>query len=241
MCLILVAYKAHPRYPLVLVGNRDEFLARPAEPLHWWADEPAILAGRDLQAGGTWLGVTTKGRLATITNHRDLRRPARNGRSRGALVVEALHRDVLVDASLDGYNLLHGPFDRLRYQNNVDGTDGPLVPGFHGLSNAVLDTPWPKVTRTLAGFRDLLLAGDPEEEALFALLADERPAPDADLPDTGLPLAVEKALSAPFIRMEGYGTRCTTVVLVDADGVAQVAERTHGSGLTVRERVVTRV
>lgn len=239
MCLVLVAYKVHPRYPLVLVGNRDEFLARPAEPLHRWSDDPTVLAGRDLQAGGTWLGVTTKGRLATVTNHRDLRRPSRKGRSRGALVVEALHRDVAVDASLEGYNLLHGPFDRLRYQNNVDGADGLLTRGFHGLSNAVLDTPWPKVTRTLAGFRDLLQAGDPEEEALFALLADERSAPDTDLPDTGLPLAVEKALSAPFIRMEGYGTRCTTVVLVGADGVVQVAERTHGTGLTVRERVVT--
>src|SRR5690606_35589756 len=156
MCLIALAYKVHPLYPLIVVANRDEFRQRPAAPAAWWADRPEIFAGRDLQAGGTWMGLTLSKRFAAITNHRDLSRPQVQGPSRGRLVVQALEQGIDPGATggYAGFNLIHGPIDALRYHNNVQPADMPLRPGFHGLSNAFLDTPWPKVRRAVQALED---------------------------------------------------------------------------------------
>lgn len=238
MCLIALAYKAHPRFPLIVAANRDEFLDRPTRPAQFWPDAPEILAGRDERAGGTWLGITRTGRFAALTNYRDLRRPPMGGPSRGALVRAALENrlETAGTGAYEGFNLLYGPVDALRYHTNIGGADVPLAPGVHGLSNALLDTPWPKVQRAKAGLSRLLTAPNgPLVEDLFSLLADAEPAPVVELPDTGLPDDRERALSSIFIRMEGYGTRCSTVVLVDADGQVTFEERTFPAGTAVRQ------
>ncbi len=239
MCLIALAYRVHPQYPLVLAANRDEFRARPAAPAHFWPDAPHVLAGRDLQAGGTWLGITRAGRFAALTNHRDLRRAPTNGPSRGALVRAALEQGIEPQdtGAYEGFNLLYGTLEALRYHSNINAVDEVLAPGVHGLSNALLNTPWPKVQRATARLRTLVGAESsrPDVEALFELLADEERAADAELPDTGLPLELERAVSSIFIPGERYGTRCSTVLLVGSDGRVHFEERTFPSGGSVRE------
>jgi uncharacterized protein with NRDE domain len=233
MCLIALAYRQHPRYPLVVMANRDEFLDREAEPAHFWADAPHVLAGRDLRAGGTWMGITRQGRFAALTNHRDLRRPLVEGPSRGQLVREALEQDIApgTTATYAGLNLIHGTVDDLRYLNNITPHHQPLEPGIHGLSNALLNTPWPKVQRATQGMEEVL-SGRQDQliEALFELLSDEATAADEHLPDTGLGLPQERALSSIFIRTPGYGTRCSTVVLVDTNGRVHFQERSWPDG-----------
>lgn len=233
MCLIVLAYKAHHQFPLIVAANRDEFTDRPAAPLHWWENAPDILAGKDLRAGGTWMGITRHGRFAALTNHRDLRRTPKHGPSRGELVRKALEAPVqYVDTTLyEGFNLIHGPVDALCCANNIQPADTLLQPGIHGLSNAFLDTPWPKVERAkmacaqvVSGPSSGIVAG------LFDLLADNMPAADGALPDTGLPVDMERAVSSIFIRTNGYGTRCSTVMLIDNAGGTYVQERTWPSG-----------
>ncbi|MBL7951750.1 MAG: NRDE family protein [Flavobacteriales bacterium] len=239
MCLIALAYQEHPQYPLVLAANRDEFFERPTAPAHWWPAAPHILAGRDLRAGGTWMGIARSGRFAALTNHRDLHHPPRTGPSRGLLVRDALNGplDLHATQAYEGFNLLHGPVQALRYHTNVDGTDVPLLPGVHGLSNAVLNTPWPKVERAKAALRNALESPAAHlVEELFALLRDDARAADDQLPSTGLPLDMERAVSSVFIDTPGYGTRCSTVVLVDTNGAVQVEERTWPAGTRVCER-----
>lgn len=237
MCLIAVAYRVHPRYPLIVAANRDEFLDREADAAHYWPDEPTILAGRDRRALGTWMGITTNGRFAALTNYRDLRRAPVNGPSRGLLVRDALRSEPGPDAEpRDGYNLLHGPVNALRYRSNVSGADESLSVGVHGLSNALLNTPWPKVRRAVTGLQRIVDQAEPDVEALFAMLADGAPARDEVLPDTGLDRERERALSSIRIDMPGYGTRCSTVVLVDRDGLVRFEERTPRTGQVVRER-----
>ncbi|MBK8581215.1 MAG: NRDE family protein [Flavobacteriales bacterium] len=239
MCLIALAYKAHPRYPFILAANRDEFLDRPAEPAHFWKDAPDILAGRDKRAGGTWLGISRTGRFAAITNYREMRMNFPAGPSRGLLVREALEHgiDPKSTKGYAGFNLIYGTLDGLRYHNNIEGTDETLKPGIHGLSNHFLDTPWPKVVKAKQGMKQLLKRPDAElPNALFRLLADDAIAQDNQLPDTGLPVEMERAASSIFINSPGYGTRCSTVVLVNADGKAYVEERSWpGGGQVVQE------
>lgn len=235
MCLIILAYQAHPRYALVFAANRDEFLDRPAQPAHFWADAPHVLAGRDLKAGGTWLGITTTGRFAALTNYRDLRRPMVKGRSRGALVRDALDHDPGKTYTYDGFNLIYGTVDALRYRNNIDGRDTALPPGIHGLSNHLLNTPWPKVVRAKARFTELMNAEEPSMEEIFRLLSDPRRAPDPELPDTGLDLERERALSSVLITTEGCGTRCSTVVMVSNEGEVRFEERALAPPGAVRQ------
>ncbi|MEO5584354.1 MAG: NRDE family protein [Flavobacteriales bacterium] len=233
MCLIALAYKVHPRYPLIVAANRDEFLDRPAEPAHFWKDAPDILAGRDERAGGTWMGITRSGRFAAITNYREMRMNFPVGPSRGLLVREALEHgiDTSTTKAYAGFNLIYGDVDNLRYHNNIEGTDVALTPGIHGLSNHFLDTPWPKVVRAKQKMRMVMDLPDAElPEALFRLLADDAIAPDEVLPDTGLPLEMERAASSIFIQTPGYGTRCSTVVLVDTEGNVRFAERSVKPG-----------
>ena len=159
MCLILFAFRVHPFYPLIVAANRDEFLERPTAAASFWSDQNEILAGRDLSAGGTWLGITRGGRFAAITNHRDLRRRRPNDPlSRGSLVLSALKSEPDLKSAdrYDGFNLLFGSALDLRYSNNIDGSLSDVSPGIHGLSNHLLNTPWPKVLKAKTGFLSLI-------------------------------------------------------------------------------------
>jgi uncharacterized protein with NRDE domain len=236
MCLLVVGWNAHPDYRLILAGNRDEFHERPAAALAWWKDGPPILAGRDLKASGTWLGLACDGRYGVVTNFRDFDSPAAGAPSRGELVPGYLRGEARADGylaqlapvarSYGGFNLLLGGRDSLHYYSNRgDAAPRTLEPGIYGLSNHWLDTPWPKLTRTRARFAALLGRAPVVVEELFALLGDRTTVGDADLPHTGLPGDWERAVSAPFVIHEQYGTRCSTVVLVAHDGRTVVQER----------------
>lgn len=233
MCLIVLALRAHPRYPLVLLANRDEAYARPTAGAHRWFDAPHIFGGRDQEKGGTWLSVVPgpARRIAAVTN---VRHPSarRVGLSRGALVRAALDGTLPEGDALDAYpafNLLTGSETRLEYRNE-EGARQVLEPGIHGLSNARLDVPWPKVERAREGIEQLLRAETLDFDAAFALLHEQDVAPDARLPETGVPRELEQRLSPAFIAMPGYGTRASTVVAFDRDGSIRFAERTFGEG-----------
>lgn len=235
MCLILLAWKSDPLFPLVFAANRDEFYERPSAPAGFWSEAPDLLAGRDLRGGGTWLGITRSGRLAALTNYRDPASMKTEAPSRGMLVSDYLRSREPPGAYLgriadgagryNGFNLLVGdPEELLCFSNRGDLQR--LQPGIYGLSNHLLDTPWPKVAwgkralkTVLAGDRGML------PEALFALLADRRRPPDDRLPDTGVGLARERLLSPLFIESELYGTRSSTVLLIDRNGETTFVER----------------
>ncbi len=247
MCLILIAWQSHPDYPLVVAANRDEFYARRTRPAAWWGQAVSLLAGRDEEAGGTWLGVNRRGRVAMLTNVRAPHERNAHAPSRGLLVLSALQNSGPLDQwvgesarsgqSFNGYNLLVGePLPapargidaQLLYTSNRGrtGTDHPraLAPGIYGLSNALLDTPWPKVTRSVASFA-CQIANSVDTDALLRLMANREMARDSELPNTGVPLDWERALSAIQIRAKGYGTRATTIVTVRRDGTVNFLER----------------
>ena len=233
MCLLLLGLRAHPLFPLVVAANRDERLDRPSAPAGF---RDGLLAGRDLVSGGAWTGVTREGRFAAVTNVRDPRTFDPEAPSRGALVVDFLSgrdaplahlRRLAADGvRRNGYNLVAGAGGRLAWLSNAHGSPRELVDGVHAVSNALLDTPWPKSVRASSRLTRLLERGaelDPEE--LFALLADREEAPDAELPDTGVGLEAERALSPPFVATPRYGTRGSTLLLVARSGRATFLER----------------
>lgn len=233
MCLIVFAWQAHPDYPLVLAANRDEFHDRPASPMHWWSDAPGLLAGRDLEAGGSWLALGAGGRYAAVTNYREGPASHEAPRSRGELVTryvgasdtpESYARSIEPDA-YRAYNLLAGNADCLVYTSNRGDEPVRLAPAVYGLSNASLDAPWPKLVRTRETLREMLEHGVPEPDALFGLLADRRTDPAADPSAGSLDPALAEAVTAPFIVNPVYGTRCTTVVFLRRDGEVRVSER----------------
>jgi len=235
LCLIALAWKARPDLPLVVAANRDEWRDRPAEPAHWWPDHPEIFAGRDLQAGGTWMGVTRGGRFAAVTNYRDPADRRSTARSRGGLVTDFLLADSSPEAFLaalaphageyNGFNLLVGDRESLWYFGSREGEARAVEPGVHGLSNHLLDEPWPKVVRACVAMEEALGLRDPAKR-LFEALADGQGAPDAALPHTGVGLDWERRLAAPLITGEDYGTRCSTVLTVSVDGAFSFEERT---------------
>lgn len=247
MCLILLAWQAHPDYPLVVAANRDEFFSRPTEEAHWWPDQPGLFAGRDLEAGGTWLGVTREGRFAGLTNFRDPARQRPGAPSRGALVADFLASNESTDAALarlrvegpryNAFNLLLGDGPSLGIYESESGEARRLEPGLYALSNHLLDSPWPKA---LAGKSRLAraLRALPDDNPLAELLRDDRPAPDAELPRTGVSLAWERMLSSAFIRAPDYGTRCSTLIRRDRHGWTHVVESTWNSVGTESGRVV---
>ncbi len=240
MCLIAFAYDQHPDYALVFAANRDEFYNRPTAPADFWDEAPAVLAGRDLQAGGTWMGVTHSGRFAAVTN---VREPGEHRRkdapSRGALVSEYLRSgDGAVEYTertaeraerFNGFNLLVGAPGVLRYLSNRDGVQRAVAPGLHAISNDRLDTPWPKVERAKAQLAAVLETDDPTPESLLELLADRTRPPKDALPDTGVPEAWEHVLAPIFITSPSYGTRSSTVLLIRRDGQVTFVERTFGA------------
>jgi uncharacterized protein with NRDE domain len=240
MCLIAFAWQVHPRWRLLLAGNRDEFHARPSAALARW-DEAPVIGGRDLEAGGTWLGATDAGRCCVVTNVRDPRDP-QLGVSRGLLATDYLRG--AADASVHAQSMLRSaaayrPFNLLTFDaaqafylgNRPEPKAQAVSPGVHGLSNADFNTPWPK-TRALMERLQVWLAGshgrDDDFAPLFAALADEHRAPDELLPDTGVGLERERWLSSAFIRGEHYGTRASTVVAIGHDGWGLLVERRFG-------------
>lgn len=238
MCLVFLVWHLHPQYPVVVAANRDEFHARPAARAGWWPDHPQILAGRDLQAGGTWLGLTRSGRFAALTNYRDARQRRGDVPSRGALVADMLLAGTSVEEGLaylrdvgDGYqafNLLFSDGERLGIFESSRKVGRELGPGIYGLSNHLLDTPWPKVqdgkTRLQAA-----LSATTDPEPLLALLRDDRPASDERLPTTGVSLQWERLLSSAFVRASDYGTRCSTIIRIEQTGRAYFDEWTWDS------------
>ncbi len=239
MCLLLIAYQAHPRYPLVVAANRDEFFARPTAPATFWDDKPGVLAGRDLVGGGTWLGVGPDARFAALTNYRDPSRVKTDAPSRGGLVTRFLAGNSPPERYLaglrdeadrhNGFNLVFGTADSLGCYSNVDNRHRVIKPGVHGLSNHLLNTHWPKVVRGREGMAELLhLEGAELIRRLFDLLTERTFAPSADLPDTGVGPALERGLSPLFIRLPGYGTRSSTVTLIDREGEVTLVEKTYG-------------
>ncbi len=235
MCTLLLAWQVDPARPLIVAANRDEFRARPTEAARFWPEAPQLLAGRDLQAGGTWLGVTREGRFAALTNVREPGvRAAPGAPSRGRLVVDFLRGtlapvDYLAGLEVDayaGFNLVVGDVDSLWYLSNRSGEPRAVPPGVHGVSNAGLDTPWPKVQRGRARLGELVATGSATPEQLLALLADETVAGDAELPDTGVGLVMERMLAPLFIAGPMYGTCSATVVVFHADGRVVFVERT---------------
>lgn len=242
MCLAIVAVASHPDLPLVIAANRDEFHVRPSRAMQPWPDAPHIIAGRDLQGGGSWLGVTAQGRLALLTNVREPGRHRADAPSRGQLVEEFLRREDRASlyaadignraADFNGYNLLVGDCEGLWYCSNRSAAKSVrLDAGVFGVSNSGLDTPWPKLTRTRRAVADHLAgARTVEPESLFAILADRSRPADSELPDTGVGLEAERLLSSAFIADATYGTRCSTVVLLRTDGQLTIQERSYGPG-----------
>ena len=227
MCLILVVWRRHPQYACLIAANRDEFHSRAAEPAHWWHDRPQILAGRDLVAGGTWLGITRAGRFAALTNYRSPQHRRTDVPSRGSLVTDALEsRGTALDdlsalqrvgPGYNGFNLIYSDGQSLAVHESVPQVGRVLAPGIYGLSNHVLDTPWPKVERAKERLHALLdRTIDPS--TVLELLRDDRPARDEDLPGTGMSLEWERLLSSAFIRGSDYGTRCSTIIRIDQGG-----------------------
>lgn len=257
MCLIVFAWHAHAEFPLVVAANRDEFFDRPSAAAQWWDDGAQRLAGRDLQAGGTWMGISRSGRFAALTNYRDPSERKPDAPSRGSLVADFLvdrtgPADYLAELAsaaprYSGFNLLAAQIGTgdargaMRVMSNRD-QGGPLIvsPGIHALSNALLDTPWPKVERARAALQAILAGPRCSAKILTAklldLLADRTTAHDGELPNTGLTIDRERALSSIFIRMQDYGTRASTVLVVDAGGRVTFTERRCEPGLADEER-----
>jgi uncharacterized protein with NRDE domain len=224
MCLILLAWQGHTKYPCVIAANRDEMHLRPTAPAQWWPTRPSILAGRDLSEGGTWLGLTRSGRFAALTNYRDpeLRRSGTPSRgslvtsvlSSGSSVAETLSHLRSVSANYNGFNLIFSDGQRLGIYESISQEGRELGAGIYGLSNHLLDTPWPKVEKAKSRLSQAL-AQLTSAEPLLALLRDDVPAPDEQLPRTGLSLEWERLLSSAFVRAPDYGTRCSTVLRID--------------------------
>ncbi len=245
MCLIVLAWKTHRRYPLVLATNRDELHARPSTSLGYWRDKPDVLGGRDVEKGGTWLATNTDGRWAAVTNFRDGDPVSAPSRSRGHLVKSFVGSDLPAEryaASIEqslpeyaGCNLLIGGSEGLFYASNrhesaPSSRIQTVAPGIHGLSNHLLDTPWPKVERCKQHMETLLDSeGEAITHSLFELLADRSLANDSELPSTGVSLEREHALSAPLIVADSYGTRASTVLLMDNEGTIEMHERVFGA------------
>lgn len=240
MCFIVFAYDSHPKYALILAANRDEFYERPTAPAQFWEALPQVLGGRDLKGGGTWLGITKHGRFAALTNIREPENVLPLAPSRGELVCNYLRSEQIPSAfvselaassrTYNGYNLLIGDTESLYYQSNRHTPPQNLSAGVYALSNHLLDTPWPKVRRGKALFSDAMKSEQVHPDALLEVLLDQARPSDDQLPSTGVPLEWERVLSPVFIQTPTYGTRCSTVLLIDRHGVVSFLEYTHAVG-----------
>lgn len=237
MCLIFFSLNHHPEYKLIVAANRDEFYHRKTLPAQFWDEEQSILGGRDIEAGGTWMGVTNRGRIAMVTNYRDPKNMKDNAPSRGHLVSDYLTgnmrpvqymKDVAQKGKhYNGFNLIAGNPDELYYYSNYQESVVPVHPGVHALSNHLLNTPWPKVKNGRERFTAIIQEKQINPDDLLDMLYDDAMAADSELPDTGVGLERERVLSSMFIKSPGYGSRCSTVVLVDRNNVISFIERTY--------------
>lgn len=243
MCLIVIALRQHARYPLIILANRDEYYQRPAQPAEFWQEHPMVYAGRDLSAKGTWLGITRQGKIGMLTNYRDPSQTNPRAPSRGNLVKNYLTSELGPRAYLNslqataahyqGFNLIVGDITQLYYFSNQNREIIPLCPGMHGISNHLLNTAWPKVElakNLLASY--LAITDELDMTALFRILTDDSIPADRDLPNTGVGLQLERALSAIFIDYPraGYGTRASTVITLDNENLLHFYERTFLNG-----------
>ncbi len=242
MCLILLAIQSHPIYKLILAANRDEYYKRKTQAADWWEEQPYLLAGKDLQAGGTWLGLTKTGKIAAITNYRSKEKEKKDALSRGLLVTDFLTSTISPEGffqtlnrsaeQYNGFNLFYGDIDNIYYFSNRQPpgarSAGYLPPGIHGVSNALLDTPWPKIKRGKEKLQGLIAnPGALAPGEIFSLLADKEVPPDDQLPDTGYGMVLERILGPLFIDTLGYGTRSSTIILVDYHNRVTFIERNH--------------
>ena len=241
MCLIAFSYKTHPKYKLILAANRDEFYQRPTRAAQFWNKEgmPHILAGKDLKAGGTWMGITKSGKWGALTNYRDLSNIKEDAPSRGALILDFLnhnnsHKDYLTNlkdkaSAYNGFNLLVGGKDTILHYSNESNQITEIAPGIHGLSNALLDTSWPKLDQAKKELERVTSEEDFDKEELFKILKNPEKAPDDTLPSTGISKELEKAVSSIFIKTENYGTMCSTLFFIDYEGNAEFIERRYNT------------
>jgi uncharacterized protein with NRDE domain len=237
MCLIFLSFQNHPTYKMLIASNRDEFYNRKTAAAKHWEDYPRIIGGRDLEAKGTWMAMTTYGKISLLTNYRDPQNINPSAPSRGHLVSDYLERnidaenymnEVQVSGKLyNGFNLIAGTVDELYYYSNYSEGIKNIAPGLHGLSNHLLDTPWPKIRRGKEKLKSILTQKTLQPKILFEFLYDNEQAADNALPDTGIGLERERALSSMFIKTPNYGSRCSTVVLVDQKNHVQYAERVY--------------
>jgi uncharacterized protein with NRDE domain len=245
VCLILFTYGQYPDYPVVIAANRDEFYNRPTAPADYWQDTPHILAGRDLQKGGTWLGVDNQGRIAAITNYRDPSADKTDAKSRGSLVLDFLLQQQPASDYLsryqselhryNGFNLLAYDTSGFYCLSSLSGEIQSLSAGLYGISNDLLDASWPKVKKGKIELGRLLNAGKPVNvDDIFIILADRSVFADALLPDTGIGLDWERILSPIFVNSQTYGTRSSTVVMIDKNSMLTFAERSfdENGGIT---------
>lgn len=245
MCLIFLSYKQNKEYPLIVLANRDEFYKRPTQPAHYWVENSNILAGKDLEGGGTWMGITKNGYMSMLTNYRDIANIKSNAPTRGKLVSDYLQgefspKEYLLALSktgsnYNGYSLITGSFDDPWYYSNYGNKVAQLGTGLYGLSNALLDSKWPKIETGKSALAPLLTKEKIDKEALFALMTNPDLAENDQLPETGLPIEKERAISSRFINIEGYGTRCTTLIIVDKNGNVDFTERQYENGVVTGE------
>lgn len=233
MCLVVLAIRQSPQYPLILAGNRDEFHRRPTQKAGWWPDRPEVIGGRDLQAGGTWLALHRNGRFATVTNYRDAEPVSPTLRSRGHLVTDFLKSNLTALDYLDtidgdkyaGFNLIAGDDKKVAYRSNRGADARELPPGVYGLSNALLDGRWDKVERSKQRLSALLDRDAVNETTVLHLLDDRALGPVEEVDSTNLSFTLAHAISAPFIVTPDYGTRSSTVVFADHEGRWHITER----------------
>ncbi len=245
MCLIFLSYKQHKEYPLIILANRDEFYKRPTLAADYWKENPNILAGKDLEGGGTWMGVTKNGYLAMLTNYRDIANIKPNAPTRGKLVSDYLQGEFnpkeylkalsKTGSSYNGYSLIAGNFNDPWYYSNYGNKIAQLGTGLYGLSNALLDSKWPKVETGKAELAPLLSKTTLDKEALFNVMTNQQKAEKNNLPNTGLSIEKERAISPRFINTEDYGTRCTTLITVSKEGIVDFTERQYSNGIATRE------
>jgi uncharacterized protein with NRDE domain len=236
MCLNIFSYKFHPRYKLIIAANRDEFYARKTAAAHFWIDKPNLLAGKDLEQGGTWLGITQTGKFSFITNYRNPQSFRKDAPSRGALVSNYLNGTESPEVYLkslgdadkyNGFNLIAGDLNEVCYFSNVENRIRKLENGFYGVSNAFLDTPWKKLVAGKKYVEAVVSQNNFSAENLFVALHNEQKADDSELPSTGVRYEIEKLVSSIFIKSETYGTVCSTVVLIDNHNSVKFFERTY--------------
>lgn len=242
MCLVNFNFQNHPKYKLIVVANRDEFYDRPTKPAHYWDDQPNILAGRDLLQMGTWLGVSKEGKFAAITNCRDPSLPETGRFSRGEIIRNFLTTKIEPESfinelknnreSFGGYNVILGDGDFLFHYNNILDESNFVKPGTHSLSNHSLNSPWPKVLKGRSRLDDYVQSDikDVNIDELFNIVSDRSKAEDNSLPNTGVGIELERLLSPMFIKMSNYGTRSSTVLLIDKENNITFVERTFREG-----------